>query len=58
MAPKRKTAQEITDEHVPHGKHFSADGRKVKDLPRVGAMSPDADPEQQRPQRRRKTARR
>ena len=38
------------DEGARSGKQFSA-GRKVADLERVGAMSPDADGEQTEPER-------
>jgi hypothetical protein len=40
-----RTDPSSEDEQVPRGRHFAADGRKVKDLPRVGVMSPDTDPD-------------
>jgi hypothetical protein len=30
-------------------KHYAADGRKLADLARVGAMTPDTDPEERPP---------
>jgi hypothetical protein len=37
----------VPDEHLPTDKYFTGDGRKLKELSRVGAMAPDADPEVQ-----------
>jgi hypothetical protein len=61
MARKPKSNPSIPSEHIAHGKHFAADGRKMVELPHVGAMSPDADPDdtnRTREARRRRTARR
>jgi len=49
---KRKGARSVliedqpsfADDHSRRGKHFT-DGRKVRDLDRVGAMAPDTDPD-------------
>jgi hypothetical protein len=43
----------LTDQRAPRGRHFAEDGRKVADLERVGAMSPDADPDDTPPRTRR-----
>lgn len=35
----------IPEVHLPTDKHFTDDGRKLKDLDYVGESSPDTDPE-------------
>ena len=42
----------VPSEHLPTDKDYAGDGRKLKDLPHVGATTPDADPEQAREPRR------
>jgi hypothetical protein len=47
MATKKKDDNpSVPEEHLlPTDKHFSDDGRKLKDLDYVGESSPDADPD-------------
>jgi hypothetical protein len=47
--PKRHPETPIDDELADlRGDKLTADGRKLDDQPRVGAMTPDADPEDDR----------
>lgn len=55
--PKKHPETPIDDELADlRGDELTADGRKLDDQPRVGAMSPDADPDDDRAARRPKPA--
>ena len=41
--PRTKSNPSIPTEHIPTDKHYTEDGRKLKDLPQVGVESPDTD---------------
>ena len=43
---KKPDNPSIPEEHLPTDKHFTSDGRKLKDLDYVGESAPDVDPEQ------------
>ena len=47
IMPRKNENPSVPSEHLPTDNHFSGDGRKLKDMSRVGAMAPDADPEVQ-----------